>query len=1167
MGVDLRKSRLPAPTDSSIQQTSAEDVAGTELGTDLSRMTDRTSYSIPEDGSPVTITTSKRKDHKQRDRENPMAKATHQSQTSLLIEYFEGGKGPNEKTRPSVRVKVTPSKGRKSKNAADDHIEITEASARKPSVTRYIPLGQTRTGERAIEGDERSISSYISAEEDSNVSRRPTIDVEVLPKDGSELSAPRDFSYVVNPSDVSSMPPDPMVELQKTPQRTDGRSKIGTTAETLRTPTQKDRSPSQERIAQKVAEKLVKERSGGKHKDEVRTRSRSVSKENLEALESPRRRSHKHRHLEEPSGTESSVLTKSEVSDKRRSGDQVSFRSGTSKSSFNNRRVIETVEDTIKRLILPELAALKLEQKAQRNKDKFERGHRDSHTSRGSSDSREEMTRRVSKHASAPDMAGKPKVVLNRDEHSRGIVLSGDSVKGRKEHRRDRVYSPSESSYTREMSEETVIRDEKTTPKRSKGGSGLKEAIAGAIAGGVLTHAALKHHDSRSSIERRERSERRRRRSKSHSRSASIAESTDEIFQKHDVPPMPMRSDYNDSELTRESLLSERTETPIEGRRREIQEVKRGSPRELRSPASGTPTRSPGGKRGYTTHSNLSRDNLILQSPRSGDHHEDEHRGHNIMESALTGAVAGAGAVAASRDLDHHEDSNEYVYNQHTQGRGLSPIQSVASYQEESDPPNRDSFRQVHSAESFSSMERNQRKKNSMQSIKSESSLASNKFDHSKRPKGISLEDEKEVLEPHLRNSEYHEGEEYQNDDEWYDQQHRENERYRDSMGDESYRDSAIDPPYLDKVVDAQHIHGVGANAEYVHTPLAVESAVASLHDPSVMDVPSTVSGRSKFGERSYLESPTNDGHQHEGEYQGRTNRSGVYYGGGSPLRQEFGHDEEEIHTANPNGLGFTTVDSPRQSIARSLTEEIPMQANALPAPGAVEPEIGHWRDSESEINTNPSEIRGPGGSELHENQNWQFQPTPPQSKGASIHRSGNNSAHESLKEAAAKMLSVAAGAGAVAANLARRSNEQNNAFAEEKSRDLKPTVEDEHEYDPDLDQHYDAKQGTYGGHYTIPTPPGAKVDEGYQSGANPRSPDINTSKHKKNFSMFSDAMGGIDDYGAGEDPFTNKTHLRHLSGNSHGMASPLYDSATGNGIDRIQSKDIVALMDHVSRF
>ena len=82
--------------------------------------------------------------------------------------------------------------------------------------------------------------------------------------------------------------------------------------------------------------------------------------------------------------------------------------------------------------------------------------------------------------------------------------------------------------------------------------------------------------------------------------------------------------------------------------------------------------------------------------------------------------------------------------------------------------------------------------------------------------------------------------------------------------------------------------------------------------------------------------------------------------------------------------------------------------------------------------------------------------------------------------------------------------------------------------------------------------------DEGYISAANPRSPD----PRPKGLDMV-DATGpaGFD----GDDPFMNASHARRLSGNSHGMLSPLYDSATGAGIERIQSKDVVALMDHLT--
>lgn len=61
--------------------------------------------------------------------------------------------------------------------------------------------------------------------------------------------------------------------------------------------------------------------------------------------------------------------------------------------------------------------------------------------------------------------------------------------------------------------------------------------------------------------------------------------------------------------------------------------------------------------------------------------------------------------------------------------------------------------------------------------------------------------------------------------------------------------------------------------------------------------------------------------------------------------------------------------------------------------------------------------------------------------------------------------------------------------------------------------------------------------------------------------------MGGIDDMlddGSELSGFRGHRRGQFGSGNSHGMPSPLYDSATGRGIDSIESKDIVALMEHV---
>jgi hypothetical protein len=122
MGVDSRKAPpLPAPTETD------STTGGTELE---SRVTEKTTYSLPSDGSPVTIPT--KKTHK--------GLGSNKSQTSLLIEYFEGGKGSHaESRRPSVRVKVTPSSKSSKSRSSNDHIQITERKGtRKPSYTKRI---------------------------------------------------------------------------------------------------------------------------------------------------------------------------------------------------------------------------------------------------------------------------------------------------------------------------------------------------------------------------------------------------------------------------------------------------------------------------------------------------------------------------------------------------------------------------------------------------------------------------------------------------------------------------------------------------------------------------------------------------------------------------------------------------------------------------------------------------------------------------------------------------------------------------------------------------------------------------------------------------------------------------------------------------------------------
>lgn len=93
-----------------------------------------------------------------------------------------------------------------------------------------------------------------------------------------------------------------------------------------------------------------------------------------------------------------------------------------------------------------------------------------------------------------------------------------------------------------------------------------------------------------------------------------------------------------------------------------------------------------------------------------------------------------------------------------------------------------------------------------------------------------------------------------------------------------------------------------------------------------------------------------------------------------------------------------------------------------------------------------------------------------------------------------------------------------------------------------------------------LASPPLGK-DEGYISAANPMgSPGTATPIQ----GMRGDAgMGAIDDMLSDAELYGHQ-RSRLGSGNSHGMPSPLYDSSTGRGIERIESKDIVALMEHV---
>ncbi|KAJ6171279.1 hypothetical protein N7470_000346 [Penicillium chermesinum] len=1060
MGVNTRRPILPAPTESLVDTTGS--TTGTDLATDLSRRTDKTSYSIPDDGSPITVPT-----RSHRDRDDKLSRSHHDSQTSLLIEYFEGGKGSGGlASRPSVRVRVTPSGGRRSKK--DDRLHITESgSSRKPSYTHRISLSSPKSKQKQLVEsnlDDHSDLSNNSVEEGDHPSRLP-VEIEFLRRErGSEISGlSRDARYMPPSSDISSMPADSMLDTSSAgPRRKRSQSAEREAPEEdpnlLKTPRrQRSRSLSTERIAHRVAEKLSgspQETSSGK---KSRSRSKNVGKEYLEAEPTKPSRRRRQVYGDEDAGLtspESSLLSTSAVSSNRKSGDQHSIRSGASKSSINNPKLLETVEDAIRRLILPELKELKKDQKVMSNKTKFERDI----SSYSSTSSRDELGRRLSKHASAPDVM-KPKVVLNKDSKDEGIVLSGERepFSQNKERKSSKSSETSDSAWVKwgrpELTEQEKLRRQKS--------KGLRDAQAAARVGSALTAASLKHHDSQSSLGERERRGSESQRG-SEAQGAKYNE-TELLFQKHNVAPMPMRSAI-DSEMTRASLLSERTESPAP-RQKFSFEDQPGSPRQLSSPTTRTPNRTPLDPRHELGmgHGNPSQRDISLHS--TSDH-------DMRAKSQSPGSDWAIAEAAAANLLDAAQPAKHDPYET---GRQLSPIQSVASEQT-----------QTHGAEHpnkhYSEAEKDMEPRLSIDSL---SSAPSTNLARSTRQDGASPRSQ----DGFSKNGESHEL--------GYEQTPRvsgifgpDDEESRLSIGVDSQMMDESDVDFMDKVKEGQHVAAptaAVANPQFVH-PEGIESAVASLMDP-----PSTLesyqSNRSqtdlaqRSGSRS-PEKPESEGYR------------------GSPLKQRQDASSPD-NSSFPRRMGVT---SPPQSVTQSI-EDMEEAGVAAAAGRGIEsplPEDEQSQESESEINTNPSIIQGPaGGNRDH----WAYDArSPPMGQQPSLDAEYYETAR--------------------------------NIFG------------GDDEYYPDSQA-----QNLFG------TPPGASKDEGYVSAANPMSPSVGTPKQGNR------ALGGpgaafespeLDDsFGAG--------HQRHFSGYSHGVGSPIYDSATGAGIDRIKSKDIIALMDHLT--
>lgn len=1125
MGIGNKRPPLPAPTDDptdeSVVQAGHMDSmdSGTDVATNVSRRTDATSYTVPEDGRPLIIPTEKRA--------QLLSHGRNKSQTSLLIEYFEGSKNGTNGSRPSVRVKVTPSSKRRNKAGQSDAVQITGIGKdRKPSYTRRISLGSKQTDREGnahpIEGTEMSHSS------ESNLSGRPPVEVEIL-NHGSDLSnnnprLSRDLQYMTNPSDISSMPPESLLddnsrmsERPHSPLIVEQETKA-VIDEHLQAPDARERSRSisRERITQKVMEKL-KQRS---------EKPVEYEPDNKPTKERRRRSSRTHHGEDSVTNTESSVVSSSLTPS------QTSYRSGaTSKVSLNNPKLLEMVEETVRRLILPEIDQLKNEERTRRNLRDLDDNRRESCGESRDSYS-EDMSRRLSKSSSSPNISSKPKVVLNRYDDNPGEVLSrGDSE--RKKSRRSSRESVPRSEHSERRSSKTER--ERSVTEEGKESHRLRDAAAAGVAGGILTAAALRHHDSRDGESREKR--RKRRSSKSHgsrSRSASVAENNEEVYRKEDIPPMPFASAINESDVTRTSILSHATERPAsrhsEDTHTPVREVSRGSLGDGTLPGSRTPTQ------------NVTHEPMSPSTPRSIS--------NKARIAAL--AAAGLGGVEVQKKVEDEHLAETYK-TPHSRSLA-SPAHSVSSVKDDMRDPLIPQGLRPRSRHSYASPIDN--KRHSVQS------------DESTREAEHELEDH---LPPISENT-YDDPGTPQGEDmeEWFQKQHEENERYRHSLAGSSVLDSVDERRQTHYTEDTyssgntspdRDVRGVGTQPQYVHTPHGVESAVASLLEPSMVS--------------SSVRSSTNTGRSEDAQYQDRTNESlrDLDQGSPAPHRIEAIEKAEEeppspvkshwsaireqaALLSEKNSPDASGPLSPRQS---ETTFPIQMGSSGLPLAHDPMPEIGHGLDNVSEVSTNPPEIQGPKGKGRRER--WSYD-----SEGFLKDRQSRDSISQKSGHGGKDAL-LGAGLGATAGALAAE-HAHAGKYQGTSSRDIshRPSVVDDYNRGPTPGVH--EAEAVYMDRPGANSPAGVHGDEGYSSAAHPRSPGGIIAKGgsgreftKKQLAEYEAAMGPDDDMSFG----VGKKHARHFSANSHGLASPPYDSATGKGIDRIQSEDIVALMDHLT--
>lgn len=406
--------------------------------TDLSKRTDRTHYTIPDDGREITLhPESKRRRRRTGGAENHSVLSTG-TNASLLIEYFEQGKtaGGSSERRPSVKVKITPAAAKKMRQKdGSSGINFSEAGtdrSQQPSHVQRISLsphtgddrmtfgeGVGRGRARSYSGDQSTLSSNITGD-DSNVSPRP-LNVTVIREAGSPgsfVSSPRDIddpafrrqrrrgTSRTNTGDTTFYEDD---NLKVSRQRR-SRSVSGETdqdaSEKFKVARRRSRSverggmtiKEKEMIEQGVREELARMRNPKK-----KTTSRQNTYDDDEGLKPAHARNR--RPMDELSAQNIRARKKAAQIE---GGYAPRSRSGS--SSINNPALINLIKDTINQMVLPEINEIKATQKRNISQEIA--------LSRANS-------RRPGPSSSLPDIA--PSIVLSPDldkGKGQGVVLS-----------------------------------------------------------------------------------------------------------------------------------------------------------------------------------------------------------------------------------------------------------------------------------------------------------------------------------------------------------------------------------------------------------------------------------------------------------------------------------------------------------------------------------------------------------------------------------------------------------------------------------------------------------------------------------------------------------------------------------------------------------------------